>query len=161
MKRKDVRGKKQLYCVTCNCVCGETVCVRRTVSRFYFYCDKCGSKEKNAVRVNTKEFLAAQQLPTKKAAKPKKKVTKNKCGVCAVICTDTIFVRDWGGTTYYYCHNCKHHDSKAKERPIGLKCESCGTPIKQYKLCLHCYKKDRAAARELDRELDRNIGADE
>jgi len=135
--------------------------VRRTVSHFYFYCEPCSKKQEKVVRVKTKDFIAAQQLPINKLPElKKKKVTKNKCGVCGVICTDTIFARDWGGTTYYYCHNCKHHDSKAAERQIRPKCESCGTPIKQHKLCSHCYKKDKGIKRDLDRELDRNLNVD-
>lgn len=169
MRKKDVKGKKRLFCIKCNCQCGETVFVHRTVSKFYFYCEGCGHLDKKAVRMNTKEFLAAQNPPQqpltknqkeqRRLAQPPKK-TKNKCGVCGVTCTDTIYARDWGGGTYYYCHGCRHKDGKAQERVIRPKCESCGTPIKQYKLCLNCYKREKAAQRELDAGLDRSLSAD-
>lgn len=165
MRKKDVKGKKRLFCIKCNCQCEETVFVHRTVSKFYFYCEGCSHLEVKAVRMNTKEFLAAQNqtpAPPKKKIVQKAKVrtTKSRCGVCGVTCTGTIYARDWGGGTYYYCHGCRHKDSKAQERVIRPKCESCGTPIKQYKLCLNCYKKDKAIQRELDAGLDRNLSED-
>lgn len=78
-----------------------------------------------------------------------------KCGVCGVICSDTVYARKWGGDTYYYCHRCHGVDKKAKQRSayedskrfnvktkpdIYQACEKCGgqKAKKPFKVCFTC-----------------------